>query len=131
MEQEEKYCVYYRRNNYLPVLLIMDVLASVFPIAMIRSGYADSTVGYVLLAVLLAAGILDCSPFDPKGFIQWEAVEDIQLWKSTRNGSALELVMKEKNALGKNKNIYVNITYANERSAVILQKAEQYLRESK
>ena len=46
-------------------------------------------------------GILNCSPFDPKGFIQWEAVEDIQVWKSTRNGSALELVMKEKNALGK------------------------------
>ncbi len=129
----------------------MDVLALVFPIAMIRSGHADHTPGYILPVILTAAGIRlimkirkakgevpvllkisrtgirDCSPFDPKGFIARDAVRDIRLWESTGSVTALGLVMKEKNVLNKNKTICVNLTYANERKDDILQKAKQYL----
>lgn len=149
-DQNDRYIVYYRQGNYLPVFLIADILLLFMACIALMSPYVNKGAVIAVMAVLVSfaiwlimklksekgkeyplleitkEGILDCNPAAPKGFISWEDVQDAQIYTGTRGNTALVLTMKDKNTLHLNKKEYISLSFANNRPEYILDKVQEY-----
>ncbi|MBQ9827956.1 MAG: hypothetical protein IJM62_04655 [Lachnospiraceae bacterium] len=150
MEQEDKFIIYYSKNNYLPLLLIADIMLIFIAVLTLMSKYVNKAVGITFLVITVAAGIFvvsrivkakgqkkillmmdkngidDRNPFDAKGFIPWENVESISAHTGTRGSRSLLLTLKEAGAFKTGKKVYVNLNFANVSTEYALKKAEEF-----
>ena len=159
MNQEDKYIVYYRKNDlysdaHLP-LIIIGIIISLFviitpelrAIGIFALLFLVTLLGLLILSMVRArgeelpllemdqTGIVDHNPGNDSMYVKWEDVDDISIKIETVRASKIEtntilaLAMKDKNIFGC-KAVGIKITYAMTEPEEILHKAKEYKRKA-